>query len=550
MQPTQPHPRPKPGGFVFARMIGIVALVGALIAVGLVPKLNQQKALAAESKIYTEAVPQVDFVVAHSAIVDPLILPGSVQAISNTSIQARISGYVKTLYVDIGSRVKAGQVLAEIESPDADQQVSQAEADTARSQATVGQSMAAVTKSVAGVAQSQAELARQRAAIKQAEAALTGSLARLAQAVAARDQAVAKAAQSKQAIETQRANLAQVQAQADLAATTVKRYEGLLNEGFVARQDYDQAVATYKTTAANVQAAQSNIQSAEADARAADQSVIASDAVIRSARADTEAAKANIEASQAVANSATSTVAAARADVQANQQNVSANRAAVQSSQANARRFQVLRSFQKIVAPFDGVITSRNIDIGSLVSPGTLSNVSASTTTSSVGLFGIARVDKLKILIDVPQTDFRAIHAGDTATITIREYPNEKFIGKVADSSGALDASSRTLLTEIDIPNTGNRLMPGMFAQVSLSPANRTTVLRVPSNVVMFGTEGTRVAVVDASNAVHFRVVTLGRDFGTEFEIVEGITPQDRLVVNPTDDLKDGQKVRVSQEDK
>lgn len=544
--PSKPSPR---GGFPFARALGGVALVAVLLAMGLVPKMNQQKQLAAESHAEADATPEVEVVSPHEAPADALVLPGSVQAIANTAVQARTSGYIKTLMVDIGSRVKAGQVLAEIESPDADEQVAQATADSAKSQATVGQSMAAVVKSRAGVAQTKAELSRQRAAVKQAQAAYVGAQARLAQAVAARDQAEAKAAQSRQAVETQKANLAQAQAQAELAATTVKRYEGLLKEGFVARQDYDQAVAAYKTTSASVQAAESNIQAAQSDAKAAEQSVRASEALIRAAKSDAEAAKANVAAAQATAESAASNVAAAQADVAANEQNVSANRAAVQSSIANTRRYEVLRSFQRIVAPFDGVITSRNVDVGSLVSPGTLTAQSSSTTTPTVGLFGIARVDKLKILVDVPQTDFRSIRAGDAATITIREFPGQTFKGVVADSAGALDASSRTLLTEIDIPNPDNRLLPGMFAQVSLAGASKNTVLRVPANAVVFGAGGARVAVVDGSGTVHFRPVKVGRDFGTELEVTEGVSASDRLVSNPSDDLRDGQKVKVTKGD-
>ncbi len=545
MQSAPLPSQPQNGGRIFVRVIGGAALLAVLLAIGLVPRLNQQKALVTESNTEATAAPEVEVVRPRVAPADPLVLPGSVQSISNTAIQARTSGYVKTLYVDIGSRVKAGQVLAEIESPDADQQVLQANADSAKSEATVGQSLAAVVKSKAGVAETQAEVARQRAAIKQAQAGYLGAQAKLAQTVAARDQAQAKAAQSRQAIDAQKANLVQAEAQLELAATTAKRYAALLKEGFVAHQDYDQAAATFKTATASVQAAKSNIEAAQSDARASEQSVVASEALIRSARSDADAAKSNVVAAQATAQSVASTVAAAQADVQANQQNVSANRAAVQSSFANARRFEVLRSFQRIVAPFDGVITARNVDVGSLISPGTLNVASTSATTQTVGLFGIARVDKLKVLVDVPQTNYRSIRPGTPATITIREFPGRKFEGKVADSAGVLDASSRTLLTEIDIPNRDNLVLPGMFAEVSLTSMTNGNVLRAPANAVMFGAGGTRVAVVDASGTVHFRTVTIGRDFGTEFEVTQGLSPTDRLVNNPTDNLRDGQKVRV-----
>lgn len=548
MEPTTKMPtHHRPRGNSSAKWIGGGILIAVLFATGLVPKLSSEKALAAATQKENNAEPEVEFVLPHIAAANPLLLPGSIQAISNTAIQARTSGYVKKLNVDIGSRVRAGQVLAELESPDADQQVAQANADTAKSQATVGQSIADVAKSQAGVSQSRADLLRQQAAIKQAEAALAGTKAKLSQAIAAKDQAEAKAAQSRQGVELQRANLTQAKAQLELAGATVKRYESLLKEGFVSQQDYDQSAATFKTTTASVQASQANVQAAEADVRASDQAIRAAEAVVQSAKSDADAAKANIEAARAAYRALSSNVAAAEANVQASQQNVSANRAAVESSAANARRYQVLRSFQQVVAPFDGVITSRNVDLGSLVSPGTLTAVSNSTTTPSVGLFGIARVDTLKILVNVPQTDFRSIKDGTRAEITIREFPGVTFQGTVSQSAGALDASSRTLLTEIHINNHDGKLVPGMFAQVSIMPEGAKQVLRVPANTVTFGADGTRVAVVDASSTVHYHKVTLGRDFGTEFEIVEGVQPTDHLVTNPSDDLKDGSKVKATQ---
>ena len=388
-------------------------------------------------------------------------------------------------------------------------------------------------------------MARQKAAIKQAEAAWAGAKARLAQAVAAKDQAESKAAQTQQQIEIQKANLAQAQAQFDLAEATVKRYESLLKEGFVSQQDYDQSAAAYKSASSTVKAAKANVKAAEADARASSQAIIASESAVRAATSDAEAAKANIEASKATFASVSATVSAAKATVRANDQTISANRAAVQSNVANARRYDVLKSFQRIVAPFDGVITSRNIDLGSLVSPGTLATVNSSTTTPSGGLFGIARVDTLKILINVPQTDFRAIGQDTLAKITIREFPGQVFSGKIARSSGALDASSRTLPVEIHLDNKDHKILPGMFAQVSIAVADQKDILRVPAGVLIFGAEGTSVFVVDEQNKIHLKKVTLGRDFGTELE-ASGVGPKDRLIMNPSDDLRDGQTVQVS----
>jgi multidrug efflux pump subunit AcrA (membrane-fusion protein) len=459
MDPTQSASQPKSRDSKSVRVIGGVVLMVALLAIGIVPKLTHQKALADETKSETSAIPEVETVVAKLAPADPIVLPASVQAVSSTIIQARTSGYVKSLLVDIGTKVKAGQLLAEIESPDADQQLAQANADTAKSIATVGQSEADRAKGQAGVTQTQADVARQRAAIKQAEAAWAGAKARLAQAVAAKDQTESKAAQSQQQIETQKANLAQTQAQFELAEATVKRYESLLKEGFVSQQDYDQSAAAYKSASSTVKAAKANVKAAESDAKASRQAVTASESAIRAATSDAEASKANIEASKATFASVSATVSAAKATVRANDQTINANRAAVQSSAANARRYDVLKSFQRIVAPFDGVITSRNVDLGSLVSPGSLVTVAKGTTTPTGGLFGIARVDTLKILINVPQTDFRAINADTVAKITIREFPGQTFSGKIARSSGALDASSRTLPVEIHLDNKDQKIL-------------------------------------------------------------------------------------------
>ena len=524
------------------RIVGGIALFGILLAVGLLPKLQHQKSLAAEVQSESTAVPEVEPAMAKSAPADAVVLPASVQAVSSTVIQARTSGYVKALYVDIGSKVKAGQLLAEIESPDADQQLAQANADTAKSIATVGQSIADKAKSQAGVSQTQADVARQKAAIKQAEAAYASAQARLAQAKATKDQAQSKLAQTQQQIETQRANVSQAESQFELADATVKRYASLLKEGFASQQDYDQAAAAYKSASSAVKAAKANLKASEADAKSAEQGVVASEATVRAATSDAEAANANIEASKATYNSVKSNVDAAKASVRASDQTISANRAAVESNAANAKRYGVLKSFQKIVAPFDGVITARNIDVGSLVSPGSLVPVPNSTTTPNVGLFGISGIDPLKILINVPQTDYLSIGENSVAKVTIREFPGQTFTGKISRTSGALDSSSRTLPVEVRLDNRDHKIIPGMFAQVSIGGDDHRTSLRLPANVVAFGTDGSYVFVVGNDGVAHKRKVTIGRDFGTEFEAL-GVTATDHMVMNPPEDLQDGQKV-------
>jgi len=518
-----------------------IALIALLFFLGLVPKLKSRAALVSETHHQNGEAPEVEFVTGHMASDDNLLLSGDVQAISATSVQARTSGYIAKVYVDIGSHVKAGQVLAEIESPDADQQVMQANADTAKSRATVGQSVANVAKSQAGVAQSQSELVRQKAAIKQAQAALAGSHAKVAQAQAAESGAKAKLAQSKHAVDTQNAALAQANSQYELAQVTAKRYGALLKEGFVAQQDYDQAAATLKTTAATVQAAQANIQASQSDVSAAEQEVAAATALVDAAKSDEDAARANVAAGQATYQSLQTNVNASRATVQASQADVAANQAAVSSSEANARRYEVLSGFKRVVAPFDGVITARNVDIGSLVSPGT--NVAAGSTTPTSGLFGIARTDTLRIFVNLPQTYYQSVKAGSKAKILIRELPNTPFEGTVQQSSGALNSGSRTLLTEIRLPNASGTLLPGMYAQVQLPTGDGHASLRVPADVLKVDAKGTRIGVVDAQQRIHFRDVVIGRDFGPEVEIVSGIQATDKLVENPSDDLKDGGKV-------
>ncbi len=526
-------------------LIGGVALVAILFGVGLVPKLQAASKLQKQAADTATELPEVEVVSPRLATADNLVLPGSVEAISDTALQARTSGYISKLYVDIGSHVKAGQVLADIESPDVDQQLAQAQADTAKSQATVGQSQADVARLLAGVSQTQADLARQRANIKQAQAAYAGSKAKLAVAKSGEASSEAALAQAQQGIAIQKANLAQAQAQYDLAKSTERRYRDLLQKGFVAQQDYDQSASGLKTAAATAEAVRANISASQANVRAAEQAVQSAKSLVESAQADTEAASANVVASEATLQSQQQTVLAAKAGVQAGQSTVIANRAAVSSSVANARRYSVLSGFQHIVAPFDGVITARNVDIGTLVNPGT-AIATTSSASQAVGLFGIARSDVLRIFVNLPQSAFQWAKPGSKATVLVREVPNQKFVGTIFQASGALNENSRTLLTEIRLPNDKGLLLPGMYAQVQVSSPSDKKSLRVPSSVLLVDSKGTRIAVVDDQNHAHIRDVVLGKDYGTEVEVLSGIGPKDRLISNPTDDVKDGGEVKVA----
>jgi RND family efflux transporter MFP subunit len=540
----KPEFTPKSGRNSFA-LVGGALLMLVLFGVGLVPKLHAQDKLEKQATATASEIPEVEVTTARLASADKMELPGSIEALSDTIIQARTSGYISKLYVDIGSHVKAGQVLADIESPDVDQQLFQAQADTAKSRATVDQSQADVSRLKAGVSQSQADLARQAANIKQAQAGVAGAEAKYQSAKSQEFSSEAALAQTQQGVALQKANLAQAAAQYDLAKTTESRYRDLLKKGFVAQQDYDQAASTLKTAAAGIDAVKASVSANEANVRAAQQAVQSAKSLVVSAESDTASAEANLVASRATYQSQGQTVVAAKENVKAGVSTVAANVAAVSSSEANARRYSVLSGFEHVVAPFEGVITARNIDIGSLVNPGTATTTNSSATEVA-GLFGIARSDVLRIFVNLPQSAFQWAKTGTKAVVLIREVPNQKFIGTIFQAAGALNQNTRTLLTEIRLPNPKGTLLPGMFAEVDISPPAQAKVLRVPSNVLLIDSHGTRVVVVDSQNHAHYVPVVLGRDYGTEIEIVSGITATDQLVSDPTDDIKDGGEVKVT----
>ena len=198
-------------------------------------------------------------------------------------------------------------------------------------------------------------------------------------------------------------------------------------------------------------------------------------------------------------------------------------------------------------APFDGVITARNVDVGSLVAAGAVgTNQDPTATVSTQGLFGLARTDELRIQVSVPQAYFQSISAGTKAVVSVQELPGRKFTGAVTMMSGALDSASRTRMIEIRIKNPQGVLLPGMFAQISFANGAKERVLRVPANALSIGAAGTRVAIVRPDSTVHFQAVQLGRDFGNEAEVLSGLTGKEQLVSNPSNELHEGMKVEVT----
>jgi len=211
--------------------------------------------------------------------------------------------------------------------------------------------------------------------------------------------------------------------------------------------------------------------------------------------------------------------------------------AALAAAKANVERLEKLAGFAKLTAPFAGTVTVRRLDVGQLINAG-----------SAQELFRIAETDRLRVFVRVPQSFSRAVAEGQKAEITLPELPGRKFEAHVVRSAGAMDAASRTLLTELEIDNSNGELLAGSYVQVRLAEPLPDAALTVSSNALLFRSEGPQIAVVNDQNRVELRKVTLGRDFGAALEILEGIQPKDRVVVNPPDSLVDGVEVRIAQD--
>jgi len=225
------------------------------------------------------------------------------------------------------------------------------------------------------------------------------------------------------------------------------------------------------------------------------------------------------------------------------QQEVDTNDAAYKARQAdfaaaaaNVERLKSLQSFQQVTAPFTGVITARDIDIGALITNGTAKE-----------LFKLAQIDVMRVYTNVPEGYSSDVKLGMPATLHIAEFPNRVFTGKVAHTAGAIDTASRTLLTEVQVPNPKGELMPGSYAEVTFQLSSAEPPLVVPSNALIFRSAGAQVGTVDSSHKARLRTVTIGRDFGTSLEILSGLQPNDLIILNPPDSLADGQPLSLEQ---
>jgi RND family efflux transporter MFP subunit len=359
-------------------IITAVIFVFALIF-GLIPRLRERRAVASDTQEL--ALPTVAVVSPKPAKAGaPLLLSGELKPVTEASIHARVNGYVRRWVVDLGAQVEAGQLLAELDTPDTDRELSQA-----------------------------------------------------------------------------RAQLLQAEAARDLAATTAKRWKEMLFAKTVSAQETDEKAG------------------------------------------DLELKKATVE-----------------------------------GARANVQRLEQVAGFARITAPFAGTITVRRLDVGELITAG-----------EGQELFRLAQTDKLRVFVRVPQNYARGTIVGQTADLLLPEMPGRKFEAKVVRTAGALDAATRTLLTELEVDNAKGEILAGSYAQVRLAEARPEAALTLPSNTIIFRSEGPQIAVV-VNGHVSLRPAKLGRDFGSAVELQGGVEPSDQVIANPSDALTEGVAVRVA----
>jgi len=262
------------------------------------------------------------------------------------------------------------------------------------------------------------------------------------------------------------------------------------------------------------------------------------DQQLAQARADVAQAEANLHLAETTAqryDGLMQSDSVSRQDYDNAKGALESRRATVESSRFNVKRLQQLTDFKQIRAPFDGVITARNIDVGALVTAG----------TNGKELFHIASVKKLRVFVNVPQVYSPQTTSGLTADLTFQQYPGRRFTGTLVRSSQAIDTASRTLLVEIDVDNPSGELLPGSYVQAHLKLATSQATVRVPVNALLFRSEGAQVAIVDGENKVRLRMVLIQRDLGTELEVASGLAGDEQVIVNPPDSIAEGQTVRV-----
>ena len=379
-------PKPTPPSHRGVRLAGLIALVVVIVVViiGIATRVVESKNL----KTWTneQTVPTVNVATPEkNGAGSPLELPGRIEAYTQAPMYARVAGYLKSWKVDIGGRVKAGQLLAEIDTPDLDQQLLQAKAD-----------------------------------------------------------------------------LASAQANEALASTTAKRWQAMLSSDSVAKQEVDEKTGDF-----------------------------------------------------------------------------TAKRALANAAKANVDRIEATKAYARIVAPFDGVVTARNTDVGALINAG--------STGGGQPLFVVSDVSKLRVYVQVPQTFVPSIPAGATAQLTVPEYPGRTFDARVDASSQAVNASSGSTLIQLSVDNADGKLMPGSFTNVRFKLDANAAGLRVPASALIFNASGLHLATVGSDNKVTFKTVTILHDYGKTVEIGSGLAADDRVIDSPPDGLVNGDQVKISE---
>jgi RND family efflux transporter MFP subunit len=368
------------------RVLVYVGIAVAVVAAAVYFGIHSRGVAEARLKQRTDeaAIPTVSVIhPRQGAPTDEIVLPGTTQAFIDAPIYARTNGYLKRWYFDIGAHVQKGQLLAEIETPELDQQLQQARAD----------------------------------------------------------------------LDTAQANL-------NIAKITANRWQDLVNDGSVSQQETDQYVS-----------------------------------------------------------------------------NLKAMQATVESNDANVRRLEQLQSFEKVYAPFDGIVTARSTDIGALIDAG--------ASTQPRELFHMAATRTLRVYVAVPEVYSPSVHSGSTATLTLDEFPGEAFRGTIVRNANAIDLASRTLLVEVDIDNPTGRLFPGAYVFVHLKLPQQAQSVIVPASTLIFRKEGLQVGLVRDGKA-QLVSVKINHDYGNSVEIVSGLQPSDDVIADPSDSLVDGTPVRIN----
>lgn len=208
------------------------------------------------------------------------------------------------------------------------------------------------------------------------------------------------------------------------------------------------------------------------------------------------------------------------------------------AADANVRRLEQLEGFKKVYAPFSGVLTKRNVDPGALINAG--------AGAAGRELFDIARVDPLRVYTSVPQAYAPYIKVGAKTSVTLTEFPGQKFVAKIARTAESIDPNTRTLLTEVDVPNPDGRLLPGSFGEVHFAIGSNVDKVTVPTNAMLFRSQGAQLAVVGPDKKVQLRPINIGRDYGSTLEILGGVSTSDQIIINPSDSLEEGQPVNIA----